>query len=129
MRRPGSISLALLFAASPLYAQSPPAGAPHHSHHEHHEHHHHHDTKKDAKAPKTPPPAEAAKPSATPADPGRDAADRIQHFYESTASLHARFDQELDAAMGGKKKASGEVWLKKPGRMRWEYELPEKKLM
>ena len=31
--------------------------------------------------------------------------------------------------MGGKKKASGEVWLKKPGKMRWDYAKPERKLM
>ena len=54
---------------------------------------------------------------------------RMQKFYEGTTDLHAKFDQELTGAIGAKKKASGEVFLKKPGRMRWDYQKPEKKLM
>ncbi len=54
---------------------------------------------------------------------------RMQKYYDGTRDLHAHFDQQLDSAMGGKKKASGEVWLKKPGKMRWDYAKPEKKLM
>src|SRR5262249_31429251 len=78
----------------------------------------------------------AVKPTAAPAapakvapDPARDAVDRIQKFYESTRDLHAHFDQEQSSPVAGTKKASGEVWLKKPGKMRWEYSRPEKKLM
>src|SRR5438067_1869730 len=54
---------------------------------------------------------------------------KIQKFYDSSRDLHARFDQVLESGMGGKKKASGEVWLKKPGKMRWDYVKPERKLM
>ena len=54
---------------------------------------------------------------------------RIQKFYDSTKDLHARFEQQLESQVGGNKKASGEVWLKKPGKMRWDYAAPEKKLM
>jgi outer membrane lipoprotein carrier protein len=54
---------------------------------------------------------------------------KIQKFYDSTKDLHARFDQVLESGIGGKKKASGDVWLKKPGKMRWDYAKPEKKLM
>src|SRR5262245_16265560 len=54
---------------------------------------------------------------------------KVQKFYDSTKDLHARFEQTLESGIGGKKKASGEVWLKKPGRMRWDYTRPEKKLM
>jgi outer membrane lipoprotein carrier protein len=54
---------------------------------------------------------------------------RIQKFYDSTRDLHARFDQVLESGIGGKKKASGDVWLKKPGKMRWDYAKPERKLM
>jgi outer membrane lipoprotein carrier protein len=70
-----------------------------------------------------PPPAPAT------ADPAHEAAARMQKFYESTRDLHARFEQEQVSVVAGTKKASGEVWLKKPGRMRWEYDKPEKKLM
>lgn len=56
---------------------------------------------------------------------------RVQTFYEATSDLHARFDQEVTSVMRGTQRASGQVWLKKPGRMRWEYEQPtsQKKLM
>ncbi len=52
---------------------------------------------------------------------------RVQKLYEGTADLHARFTQSLQGVMG-KRQASGEVWLKKPGKMRWDYEKPDKKL-
>jgi outer membrane lipoprotein carrier protein len=54
---------------------------------------------------------------------------KIQKFYDSSRDLHAHFDQVLQTGIGGKKKASGDVWLKKPGKMRWDYAKPEKKLM
>lgn len=55
--------------------------------------------------------------------------ERIQKYYDSTRDLHAKFEQTLESGMGRAKKASGDVWLKKPGRMRWDYQKPEKKLM
>jgi outer membrane lipoprotein carrier protein len=57
---------------------------------------------------------------------------KIQRYYDATKDLHAKFDQVLESTLGGRpKKASGDVWLKKPGKMRWDYEQPEddKKLM
>jgi outer membrane lipoprotein carrier protein len=54
---------------------------------------------------------------------------KVQKFYDSTKDLHARFDQVLESSMGTAKKASGDMWLKKPGKMRWDYVKPEKKLM
>src|SRR5262245_44621181 len=84
------------------------------------------DEKKPGEAPPAAPPAST--PPAT--KPGvAEAVARMQKFYESTSDLHAKFEQELVASIGGTKKASGDVWLKKPGRMRWEYAKPEKKLM
>ena len=75
-------------------------------------------------------PAPAAGPSAESADPPvKPLVSKIQKFYDSTRDLHAHFDQVLESGIGGKKKASGEVWLKKPGKMRWDYAKPEKKLM
>src|SRR5689334_7559331 len=53
----------------------------------------------------------------------------VQRYYDGSKDLHARFDQQLTTSMGTKKKASGELWLKKPGRRRWDYQKPEKKLM
>jgi outer membrane lipoprotein carrier protein len=56
--------------------------------------------------------------------------EKIQKYYDATKDLHAKFEQTLESGMGGKaKKASGDVWLKKPGKMRWDYAKPEKKLM
>jgi len=84
-------------------------------------------------------PAAAVKP-ATPATPAAKAAptatarpavgevvSQLQKSYESIAALRASFAQTLRGAMG-KKQASGTVALKKPGKMRWDYEKPEKKL-
>ncbi|HEX2569271.1 MAG TPA: outer membrane lipoprotein chaperone LolA [Polyangia bacterium] len=78
----------------------------------------------------TPPPSEAK----TPAKPATDAGvaalvARMQKFYESTRDLHARFEQVVSTGTGRKRMATGDVWLKKPGRMRWDYQKPEKKLM
>jgi outer membrane lipoprotein carrier protein len=66
------------------------------------------------------------------AQPKPDAAQlvaKVQRFYDGTRDLHAHFDQTLTSAVGLPKRASGEVWLKKPGRMRWDYAKPEKKVM
>ena len=54
---------------------------------------------------------------------------RVQKYYDATRDLHAHFDQTLKTAIGSQKKASGELVLKKPGKMRWDYTKPEKKLM
>lgn len=54
---------------------------------------------------------------------------RVQQFYDSTRDLHAHFDQQIESSMGSVKRASGDVWLKKGGKMRWDYQKPEKKLM
>lgn len=71
--------------------------------------------------------------AAAPPPPKADAdkiVEKVQKYYDATRDLRARFDQTLESAIGGRaKKASGEVWLKKPGKMRWDYEKPEKKVM
>jgi chaperone LolA len=60
----------------------------------------------------------------------KDVVARVQKFYDATKDLHAKFEQTLASAMGGNaKKANGDVWLKKPGKMRWDYAKPEKKEM
>jgi outer membrane lipoprotein carrier protein len=52
---------------------------------------------------------------------------RIQQRYERTTHLHARFRQEtrlhgFDQVQMGE----GEVWILKPGMMRWDYAKPER---
>lgn len=55
---------------------------------------------------------------------------KMQKFYENSRDLKARFVQTVESALGGRKQqGSGEVALKKPGKMRWDYQKPEKKLM
>lgn len=54
---------------------------------------------------------------------------RVQKYYDATRDLRARFEQQMDSPSRAPSKASGEVWLKKPGKMRWDYARPEKKLM
>ena len=54
---------------------------------------------------------------------------RVQKYYDATRDLKAKFDQQLTSAARRPQTASGEVWLKKPGKMRWDYATPEKKLM
>ncbi|MCS6914270.1 MAG: outer membrane lipoprotein carrier protein LolA [Myxococcales bacterium] len=52
--------------------------------------------------------------------------ERVQRVYEATNDLHARFQQTTQGLMGTRQ-AAGQVWLKKPGKMRWDYDTPEKK--
>jgi outer membrane lipoprotein carrier protein len=79
-------------------------------------------------APAAPPSPTAQAAAAVPARaPVQEVVAQIQKYYERTTSLKARFSQTLLGAMG-KRQASGGVALKKPGKMRWDYEKPEKKL-
>ena len=54
---------------------------------------------------------------------------RVQRYYDATKDLRAKFEQQIDSASRAPSKASGEVWLKKPGKMRWDYARPDKKVM
>ncbi|MCA1662763.1 MAG: outer membrane lipoprotein chaperone LolA [Myxococcales bacterium] len=54
---------------------------------------------------------------------------RVQKYYDATKDLRAKFEQQLESPSRAPSKASGDVWLKKPGKMRWDYAKPEKKLM
>lgn len=56
-------------------------------------------------------------------------AGRVEKYYAGIQDLHAKFEQLVDSGTGGHKRASGQLWLKRPGRMRWDYVKPEKKLM
>jgi outer membrane lipoprotein carrier protein len=51
-----------------------------------------------------------------------EVAKRVQKFYKKTKDYHAGFEQTYtDAAAGEKKKSTGKVYFKKPGKMRWDY--------
>jgi outer membrane lipoprotein carrier protein len=54
---------------------------------------------------------------------------RVQKNYDGAQSYKAKFEQsQLNATFGRTTKSSGDVNFKKPGRMRWDYALPEKKM-
>ena len=53
--------------------------------------------------------------------------DKVQKKYESINDFHADFVQEAEVrALKKTQKAFGEVWFKKPGKMRWNYYSPTK---
>jgi outer membrane lipoprotein carrier protein len=51
----------------------------------------------------------------------------VQKRYDAAGDFRARFTQTLTSpALGRKTSSAGEVTFKKPGRMRWDYEKPDK---
>ena len=74
--------------------------------------------------------AQAAAPGPAAAGPRLDVkavVAEVQKRYDGAADFRARFTQTLTSvALGRKTNSSGEVTFKKPGRMRWDYEKPEK---
>jgi len=53
--------------------------------------------------------------------------DGIQKKYEQINNFQAFFTQESEVkALDKVQKAQGEVWFKKPGKMRWNYDTPNK---
>jgi outer membrane lipoprotein carrier protein len=54
---------------------------------------------------------------------------RMQERYDSASDYRAKFTQKYTyAASGRERTSSGEIFIKKPGRMRWNYEKPEPSL-
>jgi outer membrane lipoprotein carrier protein len=73
-----------------------------------------------AAAPAAPSPA-ATKPEALP-----QVIQRLQKRYDSAGDYRAKFTQRYTyAATGRERTSTGELLVKKPGRMRWNYEGPE----
>jgi outer membrane lipoprotein carrier protein len=76
-----------------------------------------------------------AAPPATPAqDPGTERAEslvrRIEERHARTTDLVARFVQSYRSGLLGRELIErGRVSIKRPGRMRWEYQEPEKKVI
>jgi outer membrane lipoprotein carrier protein len=56
-------------------------------------------------------------------------AERVQRVYDEASALRCEFVQLYRSGTTGKiTEASGELRLKKPGKMRWDYQNPDKKL-
>ena len=73
-------------------------------------------------------PASPAPETAAQAAEARDRARAVQAFYERTRDLEATFVQTYSYAAGGRRQVSrGTLRVKKPGRMRWDYQSPEPK--
>jgi outer membrane lipoprotein carrier protein len=54
----------------------------------------------------------------------------IQKRYESVKDIRASFEQEAKVASIGKtEKSSGQVAIQRPGRMRWEYSAPDRRIV
>ncbi len=63
------------------------------------------------------------------ADPALDKLlDTVEHRYNSVTTLQVSFEETFSAAGRGRKVESGDLLLKKPGRMRWVYKEPSGKL-
>ena len=52
--------------------------------------------------------------------------DRLQRHYRDTNSFSAKFSEEITTVGAPARKRQGTVSFRKPGRMRWEFEDPEK---
>jgi outer membrane lipoprotein carrier protein len=67
--------------------------------------------------------------SAPAADPGAaELARKVQAYYERTSDLEARFQQTYTyAGFGRRQVSSGTLRVKKPGKIRWDYEKPARK--
>ncbi len=71
----------------------------------------------------------AGSPPVRRAQPGaRELARAVQAFYQRTQDLEATFVQTYAYAAAGRRQVSrGTLRVKKPGRMRWDYQVPERK--
>ncbi len=72
--------------------------------------------------------AYAAAPAATVA--GGDAAERVEHYLAGLKTWSADFSQEIDDADGKVlRSASGHLYLRRPGKFRWDYTAPSKQIV
>jgi len=71
----------------------------------------------------------AADPGATADASARGLVRAIEAHHAAAADIVARFTQSYRSGMLGREIVErGKVWIKRPGRMRWEYQEPESKL-
>jgi outer membrane lipoprotein carrier protein len=73
-------------------------------------------------------PAGAQDQGATDSQTSSDSAtlDRIQQHYQNTTSFSGKFTEQLTGIGGTKRTKTGQVSYKRPGKMRWEFESPQK---
>jgi outer membrane lipoprotein carrier protein len=64
----------------------------------------------------------------TPDSDAKAAAHALEARYQGAKTLKAEFFERYSDGSGGVMAESGTVYFSRPGRMRWEYESPEKKL-
>ena len=56
-----------------------------------------------------------------------DAVETLRQFFANAVTLHARFRQEvLDEQLNVLEESDGEMWIKRPGKFRWDYLHPGK---
>ena len=60
-------------------------------------------------------------------DPLTELASKVDKHYNKLKSMRAHFTETYNGA-GTSRSESGTLWLKQPGKMRWEYAEPRKKL-
>ncbi len=60
-------------------------------------------------------------------DPLTELASKVDKHYNNLRSMRAQFTETYNGA-GTSRTESGTLWLKQPGKMRWEYAEPRKKL-
>jgi outer membrane lipoprotein carrier protein len=67
---------------------------------------------------------------AQPASTNLDATlDALQHHYETTRSFSAKFTEQIAAVGAPVRTRQGTVAFSKPGKMRWDFESPNKELL
>jgi outer membrane lipoprotein carrier protein len=58
-----------------------------------------------------------------------DVAKRVQAWLDGSEGLTGRFEQRLlSGALGDDRAETGRLWILRPGKMRWDYEDPERKI-
>jgi outer membrane lipoprotein carrier protein len=70
----------------------------------------------------------SAWPAKDPANSAKEVAQLLEEHYRSARTLRAVFLERYSAGPREARIESGTVYFRRPGRMRWEYEAPEKKL-
>ncbi len=73
-------------------------------------------------------PAAAGSPSQDSPDSAKTISQRLQDHYRRAQTLRAEFLERYSEGPREARIESGTVYFRRPGRMRWEYESPEKKL-
>jgi len=68
-------------------------------------------------------------PALSSAEDASEVVSRLQRKYESINTIKAGFTQEVASKGMAPMKSRGQVWLKKPGKMRWEYNEPARDLI